>query len=100
MAPLDDAMARPEFESVHLDIDADETHRHIADAIKGLAASETDEGVNYRTLDGMLVAVVGDRNTDDGERATLAFRTAPASVAATRKATRILEALEGYVVEE
>lgn len=96
MSPLEQAVERPEFQSIELGIDAEETEDHIEATIKGLAASETEEGVLYRTRDGMLVAVVRPREGG----ATLACRTAPPSESATRKASKLLEALRPYAVEE
>jgi hypothetical protein len=95
MASSDERLQRPEFESVDLATDVAETRRHVETAIKGLAVSETDEAVNYRTRAGTLVAVLGP--TGDG--ATLAYRTAPASDPATRKASRLVAALDPHVVD-
>lgn len=95
MSPVDEALARPEFELVDLTVDVDEAHRTIEETVKGLSTAETEAGVKYRTRDGMLVAIVGSRPSDDGEgTARLAYRAAPASEPATRKASKILEALE------
>ena len=96
MTPLEQALERPEFGSIELGIGAEETDDHIEETIKGLATSEAEEGVLYRTRDGMLVAIVSP--SDDG--ATLAYRTAPPSESATRKASKLLEALRPYAVEE
>lgn len=95
MTPLEQASERPEFRSIELGIDAGETDDHIEATIKGLATSETRDGVLYRTRDGMLVAIVRPR---EGE-ATLAYRTGPPSESATRKASKLLEALRPYAVE-
>lgn len=101
MTPLEDALERPEFESLDLDVDAGEARRHVEDAVKGLSRSETEEGVRYRTTDGTLVAIVGPRQTGSGDvRARLAYRTAPASESATRKASKIREALQPHVVDQ
>ena len=97
---LENALARPEFESVDLGIDPDETHRYIEQAVKGLSTADAGEVVKYRTTDGMLVAIVGARSTDgDGPDATLVYRTAPAVETATRKATKVLDALQPHGVE-
>jgi hypothetical protein len=97
MTPLEEPLERPEFESLDLDIDTEEANRSIEEAIKGLSTSETDEGVKYRTTDGMLVAIVGPRETGGGDpKARLAYRTAPASEAATRKASKIRDALRPH----
>jgi hypothetical protein len=96
MSPSRGELARPEFESVDLGVDTGEARSHVEDAVKSLAASEADDVVNYRTVDGVLVAVVGRSGHRDG--ATLAYRTAPAAMPATRKASRLREALDPYVV--
>jgi hypothetical protein len=88
-------LARPEFESVELTVGAGAARSHVEDAVKGLAASEADGVVNYRTVEGSLVAVVG--GSDHREGATLAYRTAPEAMPATRKASRLREALDPYV---
>lgn len=95
MTPLEETVERPEFGSIELGIDAAETDEHIEATIKGLATSETEDGVLYRTRDGMLVAVV--RPGEEG--ATLAYRTAPPSESATRKASKLVAALEPYAAE-
>jgi len=100
MARIEDALARPEFEVVDLDVDTAETDRRIEDTIKGLATAETDAGVKYRTTDGMLVAVVASRPSGSGDtKAQLAYRTAPASVAATRKAAKLMDALRPHAID-
>lgn len=98
MTPLTHALERPEFGSVDLDIDAEEADRRIEETIKGLSSSQTPEGVNYRTKDGMLVVIVGSPK-GAGAEARLAYRTEPASEPATRKASKILAALEPYVLD-
>lgn len=100
MTSLGEEPVRPEFESVDLAIEVDEIHRHIEEAIKGLSTSETEEGVRYRTTDGMLVAIVGSRGTEPGDvKATLVYRTEPALESATRKASKILDALKPHTVD-
>ena len=96
MSPPDGPLTRPEFESVDLTVDTGAARRHVEDAVAGLVASEADEVVNYRTLDGTLVAVVGTPSEREGS--TIAYRTAPASNPATRKASRLREALDPHVV--
>ncbi|WP_254526092.1 hypothetical protein [Natrinema caseinilyticum] len=100
MIQLEDALARPEFESLDLDIAVADVHDRITDAVRGLTTSDSEEGTKYRTTDGMLVAVVGTSSaTEDGERATVAYRTAPPSEPATRKASKIATALESDAVD-
>jgi hypothetical protein len=100
MTPSEQTLARPEFESVHLGIDDTDARRTIEETIKGLSASESEEGVRYRTRDGMLVAIVTPLSDGSGDaRSALAYRTDPASVSATRKAGKLLEALESHAVD-
>jgi hypothetical protein len=98
MTPEEQALARPEFEVVDLDVDPDETRRRIEEAIKGLTTSETEAGVNYRTRGGTLVVVVGP-GSDGGAGTSIAYRTAPPSEQATRKASKIAEALRPHAVD-
>lgn len=99
MSQLEELQARPEFETVDLDIDVDEAHRHVTEAMRGLNASESEEGTKFRTSDGMLVAIVGSDSRERGDDKTrLVYRTAPPSEPATRKARKVLEALEPYTV--
>lgn len=92
---------RPQFESIDLNVDAESADRHIEETIKGLSTAHTDEGVKYRTTDGMLVAIVGERHTGSGDaKATLAYRTEPASESATRKASKIRKALQPHAVDQ
>jgi hypothetical protein len=90
-------LARPEFESVDLTIDTETTETRIEETVKGLAAAEADGVVNYRTRGGTLVAVVGAPTEREGT--TFAYRTAPAADPATRKASRLREAVDDAVVE-
>lgn len=100
MARTEDALSRPEFEVVDLEIDAEETHQRIEATIKGLATAETDVGIKYRTTDGMLVAVVAPRPSGSGDtKSQFAYRTDPASVAATRKAAKIMDALKPHAID-
>lgn len=97
MTALEELLARPEFETVELAIDVDEAHRHVTETMRGLTTSETEAGKKYRTTDGMLLAVVGP-GVEEGS-ATLLYRTAPASDLATRKASKIFEALEPHALD-
>lgn len=99
MSQLKEFQTRPEFESADLEIDVVAAHRHIDEAMRGLTASESKEGKKYRTSDGMLVAIIGSSTGEGGDdTATLVYRTAPPSEQATRKAKKLLEALEPYIV--
>lgn len=95
-----DQLHRPEFDAVDLDVDAETAHRYIEDTVAGLRRSEADTRANYRTTRGVLVAVVGHRPTGSGDvNATLAYRTAPPTEDATRKAAKIREALDEHTVD-
>lgn len=101
MTSLEDVLSRPEFESVDLAIAVDEAHQHINETMRGLNASESEEGKRYRTSDGMLVAIVGSRSTERGdENARLGYRTEPSSELATRKASKLFEALKPYAIDQ
>ncbi|MFB6165345.1 MAG: hypothetical protein ABEJ31_09330 [Haloarculaceae archaeon] len=93
---LEDVRSRPEFETVTLEIDPEEAHQRLSDAVKGLKVAETGSGRKYRTTDGMLVAIVAPPEDEDGDEAgaTLAYRTEPAVELATRKAANVRAALE------
>lgn len=100
MTGVEAALSRPEFATVDLDVDVTEADRTIEETMKGLATSEADHGRNYRTTDGRLVAVLAPRPSGSGDvKATLAYRTAPAAEAATRKAGRLAEALADHAVD-
>jgi hypothetical protein len=100
MARVEDVPTRPEFEVVDLDIDAEATDSRIAETVQGLATSETDDGTKYRTMDGTLIAVVAPRPSGSGEtKAQFAYRTDPASSTATRKAAKLMDALEPHAID-
>jgi hypothetical protein len=99
MTPQQRSPTRPEFESLGLAIDEAETRQQVERAVRGLATSETDDGVRYRTLGGMLVAIVRPQSGDDDAQSELAYRTAPASDPATRKASKIVDALMPHAVD-
>jgi hypothetical protein len=86
---------RPEFDRVLLTADVDSAVTLATERVKGLATTETDEGVKFRTTDGTLVAIV-DATTDGpaAAQSTLSYRTGPASSDATRKARRLWAALD------
>ena len=100
MSSIDDALDRPEFDVMALDIGVDEAHQHIQDAVKGLTEAASAEGLRYRTHDGRLVAILAEAASGTAdESATLAHRTAPLSESATRKARKIHDALESHVAD-
>lgn len=79
----------PAFATDRLSIDFQTATDLLRDAVNGVTATPTDEGVKVRALDGMLLGVV----TDDDGAATLHYRTAPPSEPATLKAERLRETL-------
>jgi len=99
MSHPEQSLDLPEFESIDLDVPIDDAHRAIDDAIAGLYASETEEGLKFRTADGMLVAVLAKRPSGSGDTMScLAYRTEPASESATRKARKVHEALAPHEI--
>jgi hypothetical protein len=101
MTSLEETLSRPEFEIVDLAVDVEAVDRAIEAVIKGLVASDVEYGRKYRTTRGTLVAVVAPRPSDGGDAKTaLAYRTAPASDSATRKATKVFEAVRDHTVEQ
>lgn len=85
----------PAFAAERLSLDVDSATDVIRRTIKGVSATETDEGVKFRTPDGMLVAFLTGTHYED-PAVELHYRTAPASDTATLKAHRIWKALEQY----
>jgi hypothetical protein len=101
MTPLENTLQRPEFESLDLSIDADAAQTRIEDAIKGLSTATTEAGTKYRTTGGTLVAIVGPQPPDGGDaQSTVAYRTEPASDAATRKAAKIRDTLQPHAIDQ
>ncbi|MFB6136542.1 MAG: hypothetical protein ABEJ04_07255 [Halobacteriaceae archaeon] len=94
-APSRDPGERPEFETKRLHIDAARAREVVGDTLSGVTATETAEGVKFRTTDGSLIAVLTD--AEDGG-VEVHYRTAPASSAGTRKGRRLWRALEPYSV--
>jgi hypothetical protein len=96
MPTFDDPRHRPEFEARDLDSTLAEADAQIRATIKGLQRSETDDTITYRTVDGMLVAIIKRPAEPDQVETTLAYRTEPASELATRKASKIATALQPH----
>ncbi|WP_433624438.1 hypothetical protein [Halomicrococcus sp. NG-SE-24] len=96
MIELETVRERPEFAAVALTIDAVDARDRVQRSLKGLSATETEDGIKLRTTRGMLVAVVGDRPESDETEAELAYRTAPPSELATRKGRKVFETLEQF----
>lgn len=76
----------PTFASERIPLDVATATERVVDALGGVTATETNEGVRFRTLDGTLLAVLSE--TEDGS-AELQYRTAPPSETATLKARRL-----------
>jgi hypothetical protein len=100
MIQLEEAITRPEFESIDLDITVDHAHEQITEAVRDLNTSESEEMSKYQTADGMLVAIVGTRSVrEDGEKAKLAYRIAPPSEPSTRKPSKLSGVLGSSTVD-
>lgn len=84
----------PEFTTESLSVDVETATEKICDTLKGVTATETADGVKFRTTDGKLLALL----TEDAEEGTvkLHYRTAPASEVATLKARKLWRAVELY----
>jgi hypothetical protein len=80
---------RPEFEAVELTLALPEATAQVHETVEGLYATDTDEGIRFRSFDGMLVAVLDET---DGT-VLLYYRTEPATESATRKARKLRAAL-------
>lgn len=90
--------ARPAFAAVDVTLPVEETMRLVQAFLKGLHATETREGMRFRTDDGMLVAVVRERALDRGVPGTrVEYRTGPPSLLATRKGEKVRETVLPYV---
>lgn len=85
----------PAFATERLSLDVDTATEVIHRTVKGISAVETDEGVKFRTQDGMLVAFLTGTHYEDPV-VELHYRTMPASDTATLKARRLWKALEQY----
>jgi hypothetical protein len=88
---------RAEFSEAHLSIDRGETADVVHSTIAGLTETTGERVTKIRTVDGMLVAVLSDYALPSGALGTtVEYRTAPASIPATRKARKIWRALKPY----
>lgn len=85
----------PAFTTERLSLDVDSATDVILRTLKGVSATETDEGIKFRTSDGMLVAFLTGTHYEDPV-VELHYRTMPASDTATLKARRLWKALEQY----
>lgn len=87
--------AHPEFTVEPLHVDVETATTVVCDALPGVSATATAEGVKVRTTGGTLLAILtGDQPQAPGVE--LHYRVAPASDTATRKARKLHEALAAY----
>ena len=85
----------PEFTTEPLALDAETATEIVLERLEGVTATETDEGIKFRTTGGMLIAILtGTHYEEPG--VDLHYRTAPASETATLKARRLWRTLESY----
>jgi len=90
-----ESTVHPEFTVEPLHVDVETATQVVRDALPGVGATATAEGVKFRTTDGTLIAILtGDRPDEPGVE--LHYRVAPASDTATRKARKLRQALEPY----
>ena len=90
---------RDEFTTIDLTLDEEQATEIIHSTLKGLRATTTDEGLKFRTTGGRLVALLRQPlDPSPGTGSQLAYRTAPASSAATRKARKLGTALDPYAI--
>jgi len=88
---------RAEFSEAHLTIDRGTAADVVHSTIAGLTETTSDRVTKIRTVEGTLVAVLTDYALSSGALGTtIEYRTAPASISATRKARKIWRALEPY----
>jgi hypothetical protein len=81
--------ARPEFDTERLALDVATATERVHETLAGLTATETPEGIRFRTRDGTLLAVL--HGSADG--VDLHYRAEPAALPATRKARKLRTAL-------
>lgn len=101
MSHLEESPDRPEFATIDLDLPIEDAHGEIDETIAGLYASETEEGLKVRTVNGILVATLEKHSAGSGDaKSALAYRTEPELVPATRKARKIRDALAPHEIDE
>lgn len=80
------------YETVTLKADADEARETVLSSVAGLVASESEDGIKFRTNRGIQIAVL--QSTDGGS--TLSYRADPSLSPrgdATRKARHVHDAV-------
>lgn len=85
----------PGFETERLTLDIEEATDVIHDTLAGLSATETDDGVKFRTVDGTLLAILAEADPDE-QTAELHYRTGPGSTTGARKAQKIGRVLDPH----
>jgi len=90
-----EVIEHPEFTSARLRLDVETAEELICETLSSISATETDEGIKFRTSDGMLIAILTGTHYED-PAVELHYRTAPASETATLKARRLMRALGPY----
>ena len=84
----------PGFETVRLALDIDEAADVIHDTLEGLSATETEDGLKFRTVRGTLLAVLTE--ADSEEHTELHYRTGPGASAGTLKGRKLGRVLEQH----
>jgi hypothetical protein len=86
---------RAEFTTERLALEVEEARELICETLSGVTATETDDGIKFRTTDGSLIAILTGTHYED-PAVELHYRTAPASETETIKARKLWRALEPY----
>lgn len=90
-----ETIERPEFATEQLRLDVEIATELIRETLNGVTATETDEGVKFRTADGTLIAILTGAHYEE-PTVEIHYRTAPVSGTATLKARRLWRALEPF----
>ncbi len=84
-----------EFTTESLALTVEMARELVCETLRGVTATETDEGIKFRTPGGTLIAILTGAHYED-PAVQIHYRTAPASETATLKARRLWRALEPY----
>ena len=87
--------AHPEFTTERLRIDADTATEVVLEALGGVSATDTDEGIKFRTTDGSLIAILTGTHYEEAD-VDLHYRNAPPSETATLKARKLWRVLDEF----
>ncbi|MFB6130758.1 MAG: hypothetical protein ABEJ28_08065 [Salinigranum sp.] len=85
----------PEFTTEGLTLDVESARDLICATLGGVTATDTADGVKFRTSDGSLVAILTGTHYE-APAVELHYRTAPPSESATLKARKVWRALKPY----